>query len=439
MIFKHTCLYCSHPCEYSGAVKSENCTNPKCDAYAPALKALEEPKPEAVPPGHASIPEHPTPRNFNKEIQREAAALMETDPLKMFAALPCPHCQAKSMRVREGMGRPRSPRDVHCFGCGTTYDRITVDNTLHDELVFSARPTQTGVAGLRLDKRDEKLLITKDGKTIGIEGTKTGRLSSTGPNVSNIPRANVPVQDLPIDDPRSPYHDKPGFRPGDPGGHPPPRPRVLRFNEGMSQPLSEWTKEIREGKWSDVAADHQINDKVFDLPWEGSSDYEMKRLRWPQTMRVLDREMEESDAAHASKGKMAIPLMGVLSLVDVDRSGDNAFYDYIALKSLTTGHDDVDPSRTSSRLRVEVQKLLRSQKPFQRPTYAKKFESKIGDRENFQCRVVKNYESDRHSFPAQIHMPAIVLEFELDRVRDRPVRLPNLGERVLFEKIRSRK
>jgi hypothetical protein len=34
-------------------------------------------------------------------------------------------------------------------------------------------------------------------------------------------KVDVPADDLPISDPRSPYHNKPGFRPGDPGGFPP--------------------------------------------------------------------------------------------------------------------------------------------------------------------------------------------------------------------------
>jgi len=34
-----------------------------------------------------------------------------------------------------------------------------------------------------------------------------------------LPKPEVAPQDLPIDDPRSPYHNKPGFRPGDPGGY----------------------------------------------------------------------------------------------------------------------------------------------------------------------------------------------------------------------------
>lgn len=376
MIFAHTCLLCGSPCELTLAMSSENCTNPKCVVFAPALKALSEP---TVPGnvedsktasvrrtldfvehslrdalskriGEAHIPEEPP--NFNKKIQSAASDLMNMDPVRFLLTQPCTHCRKSMLRII-------GPRSVYCEHCRSTYRDIGFDNTIHDEfkLVFE----------MTVPPR-----IAKTGFNTNVD---TGRLSSKDPNFSNIPRADISLPKHYVDAPP-----------------PPPCPGCE---------LEEKAAVSKEG-------------------------YAEKRLRWANTMRVLDHESMKKKEAEKKDGH---PLLGVLSLIDVDLTGTRAMYDYIAIQATGNG------SKSSVRLRIEA-RMREPRRPRLWGEYADALRHIIGDKAHFDIKVCKTYDIPE-DFLREVHVMAIALEFEFDRVRARASRRPNLAEQFWFSKLKK--
>lgn len=448
MVFSHICVYCNSPCEISLALSSENCTNPKCHAYAPALRALETPVPPEPKEGEARIKNEPgfrervkraisglsttifpvpcvvagctgeivqsptldkTPvcyrcntwfdiginahdkvalvplpkptHNFNKEIQRKAADLMTVDPSTQFAGLACPCCQARSMRVVEGSKGTKPNRFVHCFGCGASYEDIQIDDSLHDERRFTMKSMQSATLF-----QDARPLIDKSGRIVGYdEGVKTGRLRSDQPNMSNIPRADATW-------PKGPTFIDP------------------------------------EAGWG--APQHYVAPKKETPPCPGceteAKSYEEKRLRWANTMRVMDRETIMGKQPTKKDG---FPILGVLSLVDVDKTGDRAVYDYVALQAL--GRD----TKSSVRMRVEVQRHA-PKKPRVWANYIDALRALVGDKSHFDITFTKVYDAGP-DFSREVHCIAINLEFEFDRIRARASRTPSIAERAMFSLLKK--
>ncbi len=386
MIFAHTCLHCGSPCELTLAMSSENCTNPKCEAYAPKLKALEQPKPIDVPPGHELIPETSPALKKGRQIHRHVERMIQsgasdiftapdvTRPAHELAKLPCPHCQTNKLRVVENQGR-RGPETVVCDHCGCAFENINLENTIHDEHCFTFKmvPPKTVPEW----SKDERHLVDKCGRIVGIEGTRTGRLSSKQPNLSNMPRAAFP--------------DRPIFPRG-------------QFGEGIDKTIRDYAKkdaevthqlhealkdlvdaddtyDVLEGKPPTISEEEFLHPKkrpygealrIFgaptnllarelgfkDTPEMGSftktdlyrnkflsfypqlADYAREqRRRWPMVLRVLERGEALNDSKDGAR------LIGVLSLVDIDIfCPRRTMYEFTA----------IDEDRASVRCRVGV-------------------------------------------------------------------------------------
>lgn len=382
MIFAHTCLHCGSPCELTLAMSSENCTNPKCEAYAPKLKALEQPKPIDVPPGHELIPETSPALKKGRQIHRHVERMIQSGgsdilgripppdmnrPAHELAKLPCPHCQATALRVVENQGR-RGPETVVCDACGCTFENCALENTIHDEYGFTFKmvPPKTVPEW----SKDERHLVDKCGRIVGIEGTRTGRLSSKQPNKSNMPRAAFP--DRPIF-PRGQFGegiDKPvnGDLVIDPDtGDPvlftdppydvlegkPPRISEEEFLHPKKVPYGEALRIFgaptdllaRELGFKDTAemgsftkADLYRNKFLSFYPQLADYAREQRR-RWPMVLRVLERGEALNDTKDGAR------LVGVLSLVDIDIfCPRRTMYEFTA----------IDEDRTSVRCRISV-------------------------------------------------------------------------------------
>lgn len=346
MIFAHTCVLCGSPCEMTLATSSENCTNPKCRVYAPSLKVLEKPEPVKAPPGLVVVPK------FNEDVQREARGLMRDqlrdlrDPVSFMLTQPCVCCQAKALHVVPMSDRKK----LLCQACRMVYTDISVENTIHDEfkLVF------------RIHRPMESI------KT----NVSTGRLSSKGPNFSNIPRG---------------AYD---------GIHP-------------------------------SAQDEEVKTLMPSTTEEGKA-YEEKRLRWPNTMRVLDRSTLKEEPPL----KDGLPIIGVLSLCDVDLTGDRAAYDYVALQS----HNKI--GMRSVRMRVEAYKHGLRKPRLEELEDFETYHKLIGDKGYFDVRIIKQY-GTAEGFTYSKHVLAIMIEFEKDNLRKRSSRLPTCAERYWFRHLKK--
>lgn len=370
MIFAHTCLLCGHPCQMTLAMTSENCVNPKCEAYAPALKALEKTEPPPAPPkGMVEVPSQDgRPTMSWKDAQAQA----------LPSDVPCV--------VNGCTGRIHIDLFRACARCSTCHAYFDIENNIHDAFTLKLR----NVASRFIDKG------------LNLEGVKTGRFSSKEPHFSNPPRGGREFS----------FGPSLGESQLDLIGGGRPRHFPIK-SPGVTGVIQHLAEEMITGP--------------------RLQEYINKRLRWPNTMRVVDREAQTKTKII----KNMLDILGVLSLVDVIENANVAVYDYIAIKMFGGDYDE-DEMRSSARARITVEKLLAPRKPKDRPAYAKKFEDKIGTKENFEVRLKRKYGISVQT----IHLPAIALEFEFDMIRparDAHPRNPTTAELALFDSLRKGK
>lgn len=230
---------------------------------------------------------------------------------------------------------------------------------------------------------DEKI-IEVVGSKLNTDGVKTGRLSSKRPSFANMPKTSFE------------------------------RHAEARFDEVYGKPdlVDKTFKELTSEMLPALA--------------EPFTSFEERYLRWPKTMRVVDRSALEVSTKTHHVNKEGQPLLGVLCLIDTDAHGLSSKYNYIGFGE----------HKHSVRATIVVTRHTQSKKHRFPPGETwKRYEDKIGTRENFNARILQ-LESERLHIQ-EVHLTAIKLEFELDLVRKRRPRSPTVAEQAWFNLLKS--
>lgn len=374
MNLKHQCLFCGSPCELTLAATSEGCSNEKCRAFA-------------APPVEVKKDIHT--RNAEQAWSTPMLPPAIDDPAPYS---PCPRCEAYSRKT----GRPQVCA-LHQRIQSTDFNTTTQQQTA--ELMKVGRQLGEAMAGFFDEDRmhfptlDE--LVSAAGLPIGelfnIKATQTGRMKS------GVDQRRYDVLGRPLS-PRS-AAKRIGFTDAA-GLFGVPNHCFVDFNGLSHAEVYELTEKYKEA-----------------LPRLRIEFYIAKRLRWPHTMRVVDREMVGNANKEVGPTKDSNPLLGVLALVDVPRESDGrtAIYEYISV---------VTP--VSARGRVTIVENAVAIKP------SRKYHSE------HYLGVMKAYRNNKDAYALEdVHLPAILEEFELDRARDRAARAPSEAEIEMFKALRS--
>lgn len=421
MIFKHTCLFCGSPCELTLAMSSENCTNPECRAFATSPKAVVEEatkkdlRASAKPVSWTAalrsslLRTMEQPRDhytLSKEFINKALKLRSTsDPAELLATLPCGTCGTcgrSDLRVIDIAGRPKT---VMCNYCGSTYTNLRAENLVHDhiDITFTVTPHYpikllppgTGFAWDKfknpIDIEDwlaqsllPKALLGSPGE-MKTSGITTGRLRSDRPNESNTPKADYDVTKMKL-----------SFG------------EALRFFSLYSRAPSLVARELKVPE----SALAQLREVVLKTYPQLTQDLAMlRRLRWPQTMRVMKRDPARGHAHNTAKHKL--PCLGVLSFVDADEEASMATYDYIVVENT---------------MNTQRARLIVTQQPV--PYGGRTYGGVFSPEKKFTVLLTRVHATARGG--VEEHLPFIAAEFEYDLARDRNSRNPTSAETALF-------